>query len=246
MSLPPLPESLIPFLKPYIPNNKDDKYITLTYAQSIDSRISAKPGIQTKLSHLETKTMTHYLRSKHQAILVGINTVLADDPKLNCRYLETDNDGELPLIRPIITDPLNKWDYDNSQLSKICEMKQGLPPYILIDDSIEHTKNSLKLKKQGGDYIKLALLKNRKDNWNLIFEELNKLGLNSIMVEGGATIINDILSSNKKLFNSLIITIAPIFLGKDGVEVSPNKQVELKNFKWWNGKQDSVLCGILK
>lgn len=61
-------------------------FVTLTYATSLDSRISAAPGVQTIISHPETKTMTHYLRYHHDAILVGVGTVLADDPGLNCRW----------------------------------------------------------------------------------------------------------------------------------------------------------------
>ncbi|KAI5961443.1 RIB7 [Candida pseudojiufengensis] len=241
MSLPPLPTSLKPFLKPYLPSNSNDNHITLTYAQSLDSRIALKRGLQTKISHLETKTMTHYIRSKHQAILVGINTVLVDDPKLNCRYNDEDN-LNLNGIRPIIIDPSNKWNYDDSQLSKICEKGEGISPFILIDESITDPKNSNKLKEQGGKYISLPLLKNRKNNWEIIIKKLNELGINSIMIEGGSTIINEILEYPKKIYDVLIITIAPIFLGKEGVEVSPNKQIEFSNVNWWTGIQDSVMC----
>lgn len=57
MSLIPLPESLIPFLDPYLPNIKvtttnneslKRPFVTLTYAQSLDSKIAAQPGTQTK------------------------------------------------------------------------------------------------------------------------------------------------------------------------------------------------------
>lgn len=61
-------------------------FVTLTYATSLDSRISAAPGAHSVISHPETQTMTHYLRYHHDAVLVGVGTVLADDPSLNCRW----------------------------------------------------------------------------------------------------------------------------------------------------------------
>jgi 2,5-diamino-6-(ribosylamino)-4(3H)-pyrimidinone 5'-phosphate reductase len=60
-------------------------HVTLTYAQSLDGAIAAAPGVQTALSGPESKAMTHYLRSQHDGILVGIGTAMADDPSLNCR-----------------------------------------------------------------------------------------------------------------------------------------------------------------
>lgn len=224
MSLIPLPESLVPFLEPYLPKPINRRpFITLTYAQSIDSRIAAEPGVQTKLSHLETKTMTHYLRSKHDAILVGVGTVLADDPKLNCRY----GGGK---IRPIVVDPSGRWDYNTSTLKKICDAGEGLPPYILVDELVE---------KEG--VVKLPLLGG--DNWEIIFDKLYELGIKSVMVEGGARVINSLLG---KTVDSIIITVAPVFLGEQGVQVSPSTGVCLTDASWWTGVQDSVLCARLQ
>lgn len=241
MSLIPLPESLVPFLESYLPAEKHNgPFVTLTYAQSLDSRIAAKVGVQTKLSHLETKTMTHYLRSKHDAILVGVNTVQADDPKLNCRY------GNELRIRPVVLDPYRKWNFANSQLYKICKDGKGLAPIIIVDELVQlgESKNgedATELNALGGEYIALPLIEKRMSNWQLIFDKLYKNGLKTIMVEGGATIINELLL-NRDLVDSLIITVAPVFLGKEGVEVSPSKEVRLQNISWWSGIQDSVMC----
>ncbi|CAI5757179.1 unnamed protein product [Candida verbasci] len=241
MSLIPLPQSLIPFLESYLPTQPKNNlpFVTLTFAQSLDSKISAKPGIQTKLSHIETKTMTHYLRSNHDSILIGIGTVISDDPKLNNRF----NDK---LIRPIIIDPFGKFNFKISQLYKIVIEKKGLAPFLIIDESTMYNNDEEDLiNKFNGKVIKLPLLQNRNNNWNLILSELYKLGLNSIMIEGGATIINELLLQ-KDLINSLIITIAPIFLGVQGISISPDFQVELKDIKWWTGIQDSILCSRIK
>src|SRR5947207_2217592 len=68
--------SLTPTAKPHV---------TLTYAASLDSSISLSPGTQTHLSGHLSKAMTHYLRSRHSAILIGVGTAAVDDPGLNCR-----------------------------------------------------------------------------------------------------------------------------------------------------------------
>lgn len=239
MSLLPLPQTLVPFLDPYLPRPKDLTFVTLTYAQSLDSKIAALPGTQTKISHLETKTMTHYLRSKHDAIFVAIGTVLADDPKLNCRYPS----GQSPI--PVILDPKCQWNYSDSQLRTICDEKSGKPPYILIDESVNPRECDLKvLENQGGKYISLPLLLNRGQNWQLILQELYKQGIKSVMIEGGASVINDLLMTN--LIDSLIITIGPVFLGQHGVDVSPPSAVNLRDVQWWTGVQDSVLASKIK
>lgn len=63
-------------------------FITLTYAQSIDGSIAAVRGAPTLLSGAESMKMTHVLRTMHDAILVGIGTILADNPSLNARFAQ--------------------------------------------------------------------------------------------------------------------------------------------------------------
>ncbi|KAG7878643.1 hypothetical protein KL935_003855 [Ogataea polymorpha] len=263
--LPPLTESLVHFLDPYLPRkvpiaslNRSDTdenlpFITLTFAQSIDSRISSSPGVRTSISHLETKTMTHYLRSKHDAILVGIGTFLADDPSLNCRFKINDDDPN-HLIRPVIIDPTFKLGpfYENSKLRQAYLEKKGLPPIVLVKLSTINSNPEIESFCLHHDIVLLPL-----DNesaprfqWMVVFRELKKRSIRSVMVEGGASVINSLLlsrdsSSGKPLINSLIITIGPVFLGKSGVEVSPCKELHLTDVSWWTGVQDSVVCGHL-
>lgn len=239
MLLIPLPPSLVPFLQPYLPTNHQTPFITLTWAQSLDARIAAEPGAQTKISHLETKTMTHYLRSKHDAILVGVGTVLADDPKLNCRY------GEHSKIRPVVVDPNGKWNYSKSQLRRLCDNGNGLAPYIIVADSTNVSSEDGKiLLSQGGGHVTLPLSGSKLDNWTVIFHALAEKGIQSIMVEGGADVINTLLLSN--LVDAIIITVGPLFLGSRGVLVAPSSRVSLSRVSWWTGVQDSVMAAVMQ
>jgi 3,4-dihydroxy 2-butanone 4-phosphate synthase/GTP cyclohydrolase II len=72
--------------------------VTLTYAQSLDGCIAARRGEPYLLSGPESKRMTHQLRAAHSAILVGIGTVLADNPRLTARVAG----GENP--QPVVLD----------------------------------------------------------------------------------------------------------------------------------------------
>src|SRR5690554_3285763 len=72
--------------------------VTLSYAQSLDGSISTRRGEPLAISGPASLALTHRLRAAHQALLVGIGTVLADNPRLNVRLAE----GESP--RPVILD----------------------------------------------------------------------------------------------------------------------------------------------
>ncbi|KAH3666530.1 hypothetical protein OGAPHI_003527 [Ogataea philodendri] len=261
--LSPLAPTLIPFLDRYLPPttkvnsetglNTKLPFVTLTYAQSLDSRISKAPGVQTVISHLETKTMTHYIRSKHDAILIGIGTFLADDPGLNCRF-QSPMEQKVHLIRPVIIDPTFQLGakYETSRLRKTAEEGLGLPPIVVVDSLVLNQNPQINTFCQKHRIILIDLDRNSEARfvWEDVFAELGRQTLNSVMVEGGASIIESLLScatSNEDthLINSLIITIGPVFLGKSGVEVSPMNELRLSEVNWWKGIRDSVVCARL-
>ena len=66
-------------------------FVTLSYAQSLDGSIATAAGQPLRISSPQSMIMTHALRAAHDAILVGINTVLADDPSLTVRLDEGNN-----------------------------------------------------------------------------------------------------------------------------------------------------------
>jgi hypothetical protein len=77
-----------PFLEPHLPP-KDRKpdvafFTTVTFATSLDSQLALSPGAPTLLSGPQSMAMTHYLRSRYDAILIGVGAAVADDPSLNC------------------------------------------------------------------------------------------------------------------------------------------------------------------
>ncbi|CCH61660.1 hypothetical protein TBLA_0F01170 [Henningerozyma blattae CBS 6284] len=238
MSLTPLRKEFPLFLKPYLPNESirtDDRpFITLTYAQSLDSRISKGKGIRTTISHLETKTMTHYLRLHHDGILIGSGTITADNPGLNCKIDEEKIQMNSP--RPIIIDPNQNWNFKDSKIEELYLKNQGKSPIVFIKENADI--------KYPNENVNYERLKFNKDgfNWIDIFELLSKkYQMKSIMIEGGANVINRLLMK-PELIDSLIITIGSVYLGKNGVEVSPSKALKLKDVNWWKGTTDSVMC----
>ncbi|KAJ9134548.1 hypothetical protein NKR19_g8626, partial [Coniochaeta hoffmannii] len=134
MAPPPLsfPPDLAAPLTPYLPSpgspSRRRPHVTLSFATSLDSAISLRPGTQTILSGPESKAMTHHLRSLHSAILVGAGTAVADDPGLNCRI-----GGCTSQPRPLVLDPNARWGVgSSSKVVMLAAAGQGLGPYIVV------------------------------------------------------------------------------------------------------------------
>ncbi|KAK7927172.1 riboflavin biosynthesis protein Rib7 [Apiospora marii] len=236
-------------------------FVTLTYATSLDSALALAPGTRTTLSGPQSKAMTHYLRSRHAAICVGVGTALADDPGLNCRIAPAD-DGLPPpqQPRPIIIDPRQRWAFtEQSKVLQLARGGRGLAPYILIAAAGPEPPAERKrlLEELGGKYISVGGSGSASSSameWRDILRAVKSEGLDSIMVEGGGQVISSLLGApNAELIDSVIITIAPTWLGGGSVFVVPARRLgadgnpvaagRLVDTAWIPLGEDVVLCG---
>ena len=237
-------------------------HVTLTYASSLDSMIALAPGVRTTLSGPETKNMTHYLRLHHDAILVGVGTALADDPSLSCRYPGATLDSQ---PRPVIVDPEMRWDVRKSKVCALAIEGKGKAPWVIQkprERNAEACGSSDCERLLVGDNGLVSPLTSprslsnasQKIYWRSILRALKQKGIDSVMIEGGATIINDLLSQ-PELVDSVVLTIAPTWLGQGGVTVSPAAKTKngqrinaarLEETSWRQFGQDAVLGGRLK
>lgn len=240
MSLLPLKGDIPKFLEPYLPQRVDGSYgrpfVTLTYAQSLDSRISKGHGLRTTISHPETKTMTHYLRYHHDGILVGSGTALADDPGLNCKYGGTRCYEHSP--RPIVLNGQQRWKFEGSKIQELFLNNQGQAPIVVVSEEPS-------VKEEHVTYLVCPYNDSLKVDWRTLLEKLyHEFNIHSVMVEGGAVVINELLLRGD-LVDSLIITIGSTFLGEAGVEVSPSHSIQLREVNWWRGTTDAVMSAML-
>ncbi|KAL2834493.1 dihydrofolate reductase-like domain-containing protein [Aspergillus cavernicola] len=259
------PPKETPFLTPYLPTPKQDDenpFTTLTFATSLDSSLSLSPGTRTVLSGPQSKAMTHYLRSRHAAILIGVGTAVADDPGLNCRIQGVGGYGGEGLQgqpRPIVLDPSARWEFDEgSKILVLAREGRGRAPFIVTGSNVSvlEEKRGL-LERCGGKFITLDVdveEGRRGFDWGDLLRCLKREGLESVMIEGGGSVINSLLEPGfQHLVDSVIVTIAPTWLGQGGVAVSPKRRFDesgsaiaasrLRDVKWHPFGEDVVLCG---
>jgi 2,5-diamino-6-(ribosylamino)-4(3H)-pyrimidinone 5'-phosphate reductase len=238
--------------------NSNTPFVTLTFATSLDSQLAIAPGVQTALSGPQSKAMTHFLRSRHDAILIGAGTAIADNPSLNCRLEGVGGYGGHGLTgqpKPVVVDPHGRWQFgEESKVMKLAKEGKGRAPYIVTCVEPSEYQRGI-LEGLGGEFLVLGLspedVNAAGSSWHIILEALSHRGIQSVMIEGGGFVINDILGPGPaySLVDSIIVTIAPTWLGRGGVQVYPDGGSErlpmtrLKDTRWVPLGDDVVLCG---
>ena len=175
---------------------KSKPYIILSAATSVDGKIATRTG-DSNLSSKQDKVRLHKLRSKVDAILVGKNTVLLDNPLLTVRYAR----GKNPIR--IILDSKGTI----SKKSKILQTSDKIPTIIAVSKKISKS-NFDKLCKFPVEIITAG--KNSVDI-KLLLKKLSNKKINTILVEGGGTVNWEFIKHN--LFDELIITLSPFLIG---------------------------------
>lgn len=174
-------------------------FVTLSYAQSLDGCIAARPGQPLALSGPQSLSLTHRLRAAHDAILVGIGTVMADNPHLTVRLV----DGKNP--QPVVVDSRLRFPLHANLLGD-----HPLSPWIATSKQADNDHQDV-LERAGARVLRLPADANGWIDLLALLGQLGELGINSLMVEGGARIITSFLSA--RLVDLLVLTITPTLVG---------------------------------
>lgn len=173
-------------------------FVTLSYAQSVDGSITAQPGQPTAISGSQSLILTHQLRRDHDAILVGIGTVLADDPRLTVRLV----DGRNP--QPIILDSRLRFPL----AARLLQNDQ--PPWIATTHQADPARIAA-LEQAGATILKLPAGADGRIHLPSLLQTLAEKGIRRLMVEGGAAVITSFLA--ERLVDRVVLTLAPKLVG---------------------------------
>lgn len=190
---------------------KKRPYVTVKTAMTIDGKIATSTGESKWITSEEARRDVHRYRHLHDAILVGIGTILKDNPKLTTRLPEG---GKHP-IRIVLDSRLR------TPLDAFVIQDHSVPTWIVVNRSADEEK---KQQFKRFEHVKLIEMDDVK-NLHQLMDILGRLEITSLFVEGGANVNNSFLQA--KLIDQFIFYIAPkVFGGSDTPTCFEGKGIE--------------------
>ena len=192
-------------------------WIILKWAQSIDGKLAyADRNSGRWISNEQSRRDVHKLRRRVQAILVGIGTVLADDPLLTARP----GKGKKPTR--IVLDSHLRIPPD----CKLLATAKEAPVLILTSEATVQTNPEAagKIAQKGAGLLCCPDTQGR-SNLYFLLDELSKRGVAQLLVEGGPAVITSFLK--EQLADQIVVYIAPKILGSQGIADISEPMAEL-------------------
>lgn len=176
-------------------------FVTLKFAQTLDGRIATAKGDSRWISSEESRRRAHRLRSQNDAILVGIGTVLADNPELTVRLVK----GRNPVR--VVLDSSLKIPLDAKVLAN-----QDTAKTMVVTTLPASNEKIVRLRDTGIEVLTVPPDKSGKVDLNRLLKILGERDVTSVLVEGGAATITSFLRLG--LADRLVVFIASKILGK--------------------------------
>lgn len=199
-------------------------YVTMKYAMTMDGKIATALGKSKWITGEVAREYVHRQRHRNSGIMVGIGTVLKDNPMLDCRM-----EGGRNPIRIICDSRLQ-----TPLSAKIVATAKEIPTYLV---TVVEDKSTWIPYEEAGCKILLVPSKEKRVDLKVMLKELGKEGIDSILLEGGETLNGSFLSSG--LADALQVYVAlklfggkeaPTPIGGAGI-LDPKDGILLKNSK---------------
>lgn len=196
----------------YIKNKRP--FVVLKAGMTIDGKIATKTFESQWITSEESRKFSHELRGMCDAIMVGINTVLKDDPSLNVRT------GRYPHspVRIIVDSKLRI-----SQSAKVLSKDLENISIIATTDSYDREKFEILSKMEN---VRIVIVKDKNGMVDLrdLLEKLKEFNISSILLEGGGSLNASMLKEN--LVDKFYFFIAPKIIGADGISAIGRMGIE--------------------
>lgn len=215
-------------------------FVAVKAAMTLDGKIAAQRGALLDITGEQARFHSHMLRNMYDAILVGIGTVKADNPRLTCRL--PDQEGRDPLR--IIVDSKLSLEED----VKVLKTDSSAPTLI----AVTHQAPNDKIKKLRDTAEVLVVNEGTQVDLQKLLQILGERGITSILVEGGSLINGAFFT--EKLIDKYYLYFAPKIIGGDlapgafGGAKSPllDEITELVDLSWQSLGRDLLLTGYPK
>jgi diaminohydroxyphosphoribosylaminopyrimidine deaminase/5-amino-6-(5-phosphoribosylamino)uracil reductase len=159
-------------------------YVTLKWAQSADRKVAGGGGARKQISNPTSMRLVHELRAKSDAVLVGIGTVLADDPLLTARGVPNPR----PLIRAVMDSNL-RTPITSRLVTTAAESKVII--YCLAETL--DSSRAAALRERGVEVVPLITGRMSKPAPSLMLKDLAQRGVTHLLVDAGPTLAQNLI-----------------------------------------------------
>ena len=224
---------ILPFTK-YI--QRQTPWVICKVATSLDGYVAKEMGMRTAVSHAKAQALTHRLRNWVDAVMVGSNTVIVDNPALTVRHVNGDfirNPHRIVLDGVLKTD-VNSAVYDQAHASV----------------HVMHTALAAKLRVQEFDRASISRIEVSSCESHVslphVLNAMGQLGITSVLVECGTHLLTQFIK--EQLFDELWWIVSPKIFGTGGVNALSEKIPKglLEKVEWSNPvvlEEDALFLG---
>jgi diaminohydroxyphosphoribosylaminopyrimidine deaminase/5-amino-6-(5-phosphoribosylamino)uracil reductase len=208
--------------------------VTLKFAQTLDGKIATVTGDSKWISNPSSLRFAHRLRSIHDAVLVGVETIIRDDPRLTVRLVT----GKSPLR--IVAD-------SRLRIPLGCKVlgKRSASSTVIATTSLSDQRKADGITSAGAKVWRIR--KDRSDRVDLqhLLQKLGKVDVRSVLVEGGPRVLTFFLK--RRLADHLVVVIAPKMVGKGIDFVGPNASrglaalISASSLRYFRSDDDVIL-----
>jgi len=210
-------------------------FITMKVAMSLDGKIATSTGNSKYITSKEARAHVHQLRTEVDAVMVGVNTVIKDNPELTPRLVK----GKDPI--KIVVDSKLK-------IPKSCNLMKNTQKLIVATTNDAPKKDVEKLKQKGVNVI-ITKPKEGKVDLHDLMKHLGKMEITSVMIEGGSELNSSAIKEG--IADKVLVFTAPKLIG-DGLGAIGNlgiskvdKAVKLKDVTTRKIGDDMLIEGYI-
>ena len=211
-------------------------FVVVKAATSLDGKIATRTGDSKYITGKEARKLVHELRAQYDAVMIGINTVIKDNPQLTVRLIK----GRNPL--KIVVDTSLK-------IPLTANIIKTEPTRLIIATSKKAPKIKIKKLQQKGVHVLIVKLKKGMIDLTELMKELGKREITSIMIEGGAELNAESLRSG--IVDKVLFFISPGLIGSGLTAIGDlginqvDKSIKLENISYKKIGKDILIEGYL-
>jgi len=217
-------------------------FVTIKYAMSLDGKIAARSGDSKWISSDESRRYVHFLRYTTDAVMVGVNTILADDPQLTSRASIRGGVAKNQPLRVIV---------DANGRTPLTAKVFNPPGQVLLAVSDKVTTAQKKAFKQlGAEVLELPAKRGLIDLDKLLIA-LGKKQITGVLVEGGAALLGSLYDNN--LVDKVVVFVAPVIIGGEKARTAVGgkgadkvvNSIKLQRVKTRRSESDMMITGYI-